>query len=190
MKTDKLEKFVIDNRDEFDDLEPNPAIWDKIQKKQPKTVKLNWTKVLVRVAAVVVIFVSSYYFHDFMDNRSSVKNLVTETTSKEGIEQYQELIEAEVYYTSMIDSKKEEIFMLAASNPQLREDINNELVDLDEDFRSLKEDLEDNADNEEVIVAMIQNYRLKLRILEETLIQLQQTNNEKTKNNEDKKVLL
>jgi len=190
MKTDKLEKFVIDNRDEFDDLEPNPAIWDKIQKKQPRTVKLNWKKALVRVAAVVVIFVTSYYFHDFMDNRNSDKNLVTETTSTEGVEQYQELIEAEVYYTSMIDSKKEEIFMLAASNPQLREDINNELVDLDEDFRSLKEDLEDNADNEEVIVAMIQNYRLKLRILEETLIQLQQTNNENSKNNEDNKVLL
>lgn len=189
MKTDKLEKFIFENRNEFDDLEPNPAIWNKIQKKESKTVQLNWTNILVRVAAVVVIFVSSYYFHDFMDNRSSDKKLASETTT-DGDQQYHELIEAEVYYTSMIDSKKEEIFMLAASKPQLREEINNELVDLDEDFRSLKEDLKDNADNEEVIVAMIQNYRLKLRILEETLIQLQHSNNEKSKNNEDNKVLL
>lgn len=190
MKTDKLEKFVIDNRNDFDDLEPNPAIWDKIQKKQPKKIELKWTKILVRVAAVIVIFVSSYYFHDFMDGRSTDKKLASETTATEGSEQYHELIEAEVYYTSMIDSKKEEIFMLAASKPHLREEINNELVDLDEDFRSLKEDLKDNADNEEVIVAMIQNYRLKLRILEETLIQLQHSNNENSKNDEDNKVLL
>jgi hypothetical protein len=190
MKTDKLEKFVIDHRSDFDDLEPNPAIWDKIQKKQPKKIELNWTNILVRVAAVIVIFVSSYYFHDFMNRRGVDTNLATETKSTDGEQQYHELIEAEVYYTSMIDSKKEEIFMLAASKPQLREEINNELTDLDEDFRSLKEDLKDNADNEEVIVAMIQNYRLKLRILEETLIQLQQSNNEKSKNNEDNKVLL
>lgn len=190
MKTDKLEKFVIDHRDEFDNLEPNPAIWDKIQKKQPKKIALNWTNILVRVAAVIVIFISSYYFHDFMANRSPDKNLASETTLTEGSEQYHELIEAEVYYTSMIDSKKEEIFMLAASKPQLREELNNELVDLDEDFRKLKEDLKDNADNEEVIIAMIQNYRLKLRILEETLAQLQHSNNEKSKNNEDNKVLL
>ena len=39
-------------------------------------------------------------------------------------------------------------------------------------FKSLKEDLKDNADNEEVVFAMIQNYRLKLDILEEILLQL------------------
>ena len=190
MKTDKLERFVIDHRDEFDDLEPNTAIWDKIQKKEPKTVKLKWTTILARVAAVVVIFVASYYFHDYMDNRTTNNILVADTKSNEETEKYHELLEAEVYYTSIIDAKREEIYMLAASKPQLRAEINDELVELDEDFRNLKEDLKDNADNEEVIIAMIQNYRIKLRILEETLIQLRETNNENSNNDENKKVLL
>jgi septal ring factor EnvC (AmiA/AmiB activator) len=139
---------------------------------------------------VVVIFISSYYFHDFIQNRNSGKNLAADETVTKEQEQYRDLIEAEVYYTSMIESKKEEIFTLAASQPLLRDEINNELVELDEDFRNLKEDLNDNADNEEVIAAMIQNYRLKLRILEETLEHLQQSNNEKSTKNEDIKVLL
>ena len=190
MKTDKLEKFVRDHRDEFDDLEPSPALWEKINPKQPKVIHIDWKRVMIRVAAVVVIFISSYYFHDFVQNRNSEKNLAADEAVSKDREKYSELMEAEMYYTSMIDSKKEEIFMLAASEPQLREEITNELVELDEDFRNLKEDLNDNADNEEVIAAMIQNYRLKLRILEETLEQLQQSNNEKSTDNENNQVLL
>ena len=74
MKTDKLEQFIIDNRNEFDDLEPNPAIWDKIQKREPKTVELNWTKVLVGAAAVAVIFVSSYIFFDYINKQNIIWN--------------------------------------------------------------------------------------------------------------------
>ena len=51
-----------------------------------------------------------------------------------------------------------------------------ELVDLDQVYNDLKEDLKDNAANEEVIEAMIQNYRLKLDILEEMLVVLKQSN--------------
>ena len=39
----------------------------------------------------------------------------------------------------------------------------------------LKDDLNDNADNDEVIQAMIQNYRIKLEILEEMLNQIKST---------------
>lgn len=190
MKTDKLEKFVIDHRADFDDLEPNPALWEKINPQQPRVVHINWKRVLTQAAAVVVIFVASYYFHDFMQNRNHASNMATNETATEGHKQMRELMEAEVYYTSMIDSKKEEIFTLAASQPLLRDEINDELMELDEDFRNLKEDLNDNADNEEVIAAMIQNYRLKLRILEETLEQLQESKNEKSTKNENTKVLL
>ncbi len=62
MKTDKLEKFILDNRDQFDTMEPSPGLWQKIEQPQAKKIGLNWTSMLVRVAAVVVIFVSSYIF--------------------------------------------------------------------------------------------------------------------------------
>ena len=91
-----------------------------------------------------------------------------------------ELIEAEAYYSSLISIKKEEVFRLTASNPEVRHEIDMEMVDLDRVFSELKEDLKDNADNEEVIEAMIQNYRVKLDILEEMLLELKQTNESQT----------
>ena len=86
-----------------------------------------------------------------------------------------ELIEAEAYYTSQINMRKEEVFRLTVNAPDVQKEINTELVEMDKVFEVLKEDLKDNADNEEVIEAMIQNYRLKLDILEEMLYRLKQT---------------
>jgi uncharacterized protein YqiB (DUF1249 family) len=83
----------------------------------------------------------------------------------------------------MISQKQEEIFRLTASNPDIRHEIDMEMVDLDKVYAELKEDLKDNAHNEEVIEAMIQNYRLKLDILEEMLYQLKES--QESQNNEE-----
>jgi hypothetical protein len=179
MKTDKLERFIIDHRDEFDDLEPNPAIWQKIEQRQPKTVELNWTKILVRAAAVVVIFVSSYIFIDYLANQEGRQMADVEAADPNDSGIYQDLMEAEYYYSSQIAYQKEEFYRLAGDNAALREEINIELSDLDRIYRELKEDLKDNADNQEVVEAMIQNYRLKLEILEEILRQLKSANENK-----------
>lgn len=185
MKTDKLEKFVIDNRDDFDDLEPSPAIWDKIQKKEPKTVELNWTKILVRAAAVVVMFVSSYIFIDYLGKQTPGPIMAdTEVVDPADAKIFQDLREADFYYSSMIEQRRDEFYQLAGNDAPLRNEINIELTELDNIFRELKEDLKDNADNEEVVVAMIQNYRLKLEILEEILEQLEPAN-ENEKDDED-----
>ena len=68
----------------------------------------------------------------------------------------------------------------------MREEIQNELKELDKEFRLLKEDLKDNADNEEIIAAMIQNYRLKLSILQDMMFQLQEVKKEKENKDEIK----
>lgn len=181
MKTDKLEKFIIENRNDFDDLVPDPAIFNRIQKREPETISLNWTKVLVRVAAVMVIAVTSYIFIDYMVKEDQSTMLVEkETIDPNDAEMVQELVEAEYYYSARINERKEEFYCLTANNTGLRDDINLELVELDHVFKDLKEDLKDNADNEEVVFAMIQNYRIKLEILEEILEQLRsaETNND------------
>ena len=173
MKTDKFEKFISQHRSEFDDLVPDPAIWDKIQKREPEKTSLNWTKILVRAAAIVVIFVSSYIFFDYLSIKNQAPKLAEEEMlDPEGAGMIQELLEAEYYYTSKIEEKKEVFYCLTTNNTGLRDDVNTELVELDQVYNDLKEDLKDNADNEEVIFAMIQNYRLKLEILDEILKQL------------------
>jgi len=177
MKTDKLERFILDNREGFDTFEPSQDVWKKIKKPEKKSISLNWKTIAIRAAAVVVIFISSYYFHDFMNSKNTT--VVAESNSIEENPLYKNLIEAELYYSAEINYKKKEFFRLTNNSPALQKAISMELSDLDVLFKDLKEDLNDNADNHEVIEAMIQNYRIKLEILEDMLNQIkpEQKNN-------------
>ena len=123
-----------------------------------------------------MIFTASYFFHDYMASRKQSNARQLSEMNEEASPIVRELIEAEAYYSAQINQKKDEVFRLTASNPEVRHEIDMELVDLDQVYSELKEDLKDNAANEEVIEAMIQNYRLKLEILEEMLMVLKQTN--------------
>ncbi len=176
MSPDKLEKYILDHREQFDDMEPDPAVWERVDTRKSPVIGINWKNIAWKAAAVAAIFIASYFFHDYMASRNQPSGILIGKNARETSPIARELIEAEAYYSSQINMKKEEVFRLTASNPEVRTEVNSEMVDLDRVFSELKQDLKDNADNEEVIEAMIQNYRLKLDILEDMLLQLKQSN--------------
>ena len=182
MSPDKLEKYILDHREQFDDQEPDPALWEKVDTRKAPVIRINWKDITWKAAAVAAIFVASYFFHDYMASRNQSSQKLMGKNAEAASPMVRELIEAEAYYSSQIDMKKDEVFRLTASNPDVRREIDMEMVDLDRVYSELKDDLRDNADNEEVIEAMIQNYRLKLDILEEMLLQLNQSNESQNEN--------
>jgi hypothetical protein len=191
MNPDKLEKYILDHRGSFDDLEPDPSVWDRVEKPKAPVIRINWKDIAWKAAAVVAIFTASYFFHDYMASRNQSIEKQMSRNIKNASPIVKELIEAEAYYSSQISMKQDEIFRLTTTNPEVRHEINMEMVDLDRVYSELKEDLKDNADNEEVIEAMIQNYRLKLDILEEMLVQLKQSDeSQNTKDHEKPAVAL
>jgi len=183
MSRDKLEKFIIDNRDEFDEFKPAPGLFDGIETRNPRIVSINWNSVMWKAAAVVGIFIGSYFFHDWVDNSSENVQVVATDQTDESSEIVKMLIEAEAFYTAQIDTRKEEFYLLASDQPDVKDEIDYELVELDAVYAELKQDLKDNADNKEVIEAMIQNYRIKLDILESVLTQLHKAKNVEKENN-------
>jgi hypothetical protein len=190
MTSDKLEQFILDNRDGFDDLNPSPDSWDKIKADIKPVRHINWTGRLVRLAAAVVIFVSSYIFIDYTLNSNGNTELQAGDSMLEIYENIPVLVEARAYYSSQINQMENEVYRLAGTDSPISKDIKIEFEELDEVFNELKIDLKDDAANEDVIEAMIQNYRIKLQILEEILIQLKNADEQNTEDHEDKKVLL
>lgn len=177
MKPDKLERFILDNKEGFGPPMPVPDVWDKIQKRTPKKEAIfHWKLVLSRAAAVVAIFITSYYFHAYRSEINSAELRSNTEVIANNDPLYLELIEAELYYTSQIKYKKSELFSLTKDAPTLQKDVTRDLSELDIILRELKTDLKDNADNQEVIEAMIQNYMLKLEILEDMLEQIRPSN--------------
>lgn len=192
MKTDQLEKFVLNHREAFDEMEPSPEIWSRIAAPQATPATRNRhisvKTVMLRVAAVVVIFVSSYYFHAFVNNSNTSQMANQSAVSHEDQQLINQMMESKAYYTSLISTKTDEVYLLAANKPLLRDEIQEELKELDQEFLRLQNDLLDNTDSEEIIAAMIQNYRLKLQILEDTRMQLQAQKLEKNNSHENKRV--
>jgi len=79
--------------------------------------------------------------------------------------------EAELFYQQQIDNMTVMVKQVTDD-----EEILYDLEEMDKAFAELKEDLKDNADNAEVIEAMMNHYRLKLQILEQMLEEIQERN--------------
>ena len=94
------------------------------------------------------------------------------------------LQEAETYYTSLVNQKMDELKPIMANCPSLREELNIDMSELDSVYVELKADLRDNMANQEVVEAIIENYRLKIRILEDLLTEMD-PNEEECISNED-----
>jgi hypothetical protein len=173
---DNLEKFILKNREEFDIHEPGKEIWNKIEKNIRPRRTINWRMAIGRAAAVILIFAASYMVHDIIDGRN--RDIVRTGTKKEKELVIPELKEAEVYYSNLINDKLQEIKPMLSDNPMLEKEIRYDLHQLDSVYAGLKNDLRDNIANQEVIEAMIQNYRLRLSILEDVLSQLKPEKND------------
>lgn len=176
MKTDELEKFVNENREGFDEFTPDPAIWAQIQKNTTKVKTFSIYKLMLRVAAVVVIFVSSYLFHDYR-SESKRSALLMKQADQSQLEEARNFFEAKAYYASLIGNREKEVFDLIEEYPEIKQEIKEEFKEVDQELSALQKDLKDGAMNQVIIEAMIQKYRLKLSILEEVLSALSEDQN-------------
>jgi len=166
---DKLKEYIAAHREEFDSREPDPGIWEKIEADIRVRPGIKWRVILARAAAVVLIFAASYAVNEFI-HRSNSKSTGGDRSvaSKKG-NTIPGLSEAEAYYTSLVNQKLDELKPIMANCPSLREELNVDMSELDSVYVDLKADLKDNMANQEVIEAIIENYRLKIRILEDLL---------------------
>ena len=161
---DKLEKFISNHREEFDVYEPSTDVWEKINPEGSVSKRsYSW---IWKAAIILVVIGASYLVDKQIRNNGNLAGAKQESVIPE-------LAEAEKYYTGLITTKMNEVQPYLSSYPEIKKDLRMELAELDKIYKGLKNDLKDNVSNEEVIKAMIQNFRLKLQLLEEIQRQLQ-----------------
>ena len=163
---DRLEEFISENRDQFDLYEPETRIWTGIESTiHQKRTTLGWKGIMWRAAAVIIIFAASFLLQEYLHFRKDQL-----ATQKEDLyREIPELYEADIYYTSLLEEKIRQVEPLLSGHPELGETLNQDLSELDGIYYELQQDLRDNIANDEVVEAMIQNYMLKIQILEDLL---------------------
>ena len=181
---DQLKKHIDINREEFEIYETDfETIWSDVETKLPgdpnnhkdHSLKYVWVRsaaMLALAAFVSVFLIWQGASNDFnvAVNKSNWKKVAPE------------LVEVEGYYSVLINEKLQ---ILKASNSDAVPSIIADLKELDVAFKELKNDLKDQANNEEVVNAMIRHYRIKLQILEEVLEEIQSKKNENNSDEEN-----
>jgi hypothetical protein len=175
---DGLEEFVSSHRNEFDDEAPSSGVWENLASEvasqkaaQPKLIPLR-KAVVYGAAAVAVVAFGLFYL--LKEKQSAVVAEVPEVAIE--IDGYQlsdispELAEVEGYYVTRVNQNLQRLNDLNV-DPMLLEEIDF----LDEEFNQLKSEMGESVNNDQIIEAMIDNYRLKLEILEAMLIELENT---------------
>ena len=180
MKKDRLEEYIKNHRDEFDQDSPPPMVWMNIEKNLDKeqnkdvVVKQTSTPIIMRImqiAAMFVVVMGVGLLIGLQINNGN-KNAFSSP-------QLQEFVEAEKHYSKEIDKMWQ---VVNASSFDEKESIQEDLNALDAVYNELKNELlsNPNANTDYVVNAMINNYRAKIDILETVLMEYQM---EKTNNN-------
>ena len=169
MKVDKLKDRVAENKADFEVYQVDAeGLWGNIEKDLNKRRRLNPWKVYSRVAAAVVMTIGISWIVFAYNGESYSEGFALHDLSPE-------LAETEFFYSQQVEEKMQ---LIKSSNNLIDPEVMDNLAMLDSAYQELKMDLKDNAANEEVIDAMIMNYRIKLQLLEQILSEIKKHDNE------------
>ena len=180
---DRLEKFIIDHRSEFDHDDPPQEIWERISREvkavenKEKIRGLNTFGWVWKVAAVVFFVMTVYLSVDKFSQLESNSLVVSNDSG------FDEFLNAEQYYNGIIEVKQQELNKALPKETDLNFDFNKDVAELDSMYLLLKEDFKFNND-EHVIDAMIFNLRLRIEILDRQLQIIKNLNTLEERKNE------
>lgn len=166
MGKNDLKNFIDVNREAFEVYDYLPDDWQSIaekldQSKQVKRSVIIPLRYVWRAAAIIIFVLGGAFYMSWINWKTQTHDMMMSA----------ELQEAEYYYNDLIAIKVAEISRL---DRRAEQEVFRNMEVLDQAFLELKRDLRDNADNEEVVHAMIDNYKIKLEILEQIIKQLEQ----------------
>ncbi|MDX5418882.1 MAG: hypothetical protein LPK09_06680 [Hymenobacteraceae bacterium] len=191
---DRLKDFVSENREDFDVFEPRPELWQEIcsemkaqaaqvkeTRKEGKVISINFGERLnfstdflfMRVAATIVLLLACGITLWMVKQNSPAAN-GTIAAASEQVQLSQiapELAEVEVYYTSQINKKREELsdYDMKVLGLDEARSIDRELARLDSSYTQLKTQLYTTPNTDQVMGAMIQNLQIRIEVLNRQL---------------------
>jgi hypothetical protein len=177
---ERLENFIRDNKKEFDQFDPPAAVWEKIEKqldekrlnsssagnKAEKVVRLSF---LLKVAATVIIVLGAgLWGYQYQKKESADLSNIDPQLAKQ-----------QVYYASVIETKRRELKQIEKEEPQLYSEFSSEIRKMETSYQKLKSDLPGSPNQEETVKAMIRNLQIQTELLNQQLNIIQQINNVK-----------
>jgi hypothetical protein len=180
---DKLEEHIRKNREDLDRYSPSSLSWKRIRRKikNGKTPARNW----ISIAAMIIVILGTALVFIKSDTLRTGMGFAKRAGSTE-TPQNTLLRETEIYYNNLVNSIYTEAKPLLTANPEIQKELVTDISRLDSICSDIKKDLKDNVANQDVVEALIQNYRIKILLLEDmlTILKENENNPEKEKSHE------
>ncbi len=163
---DRLEEYIRKNREDLDRHTPSQAVWNRINRNMRKG-RINRTRWMTAAAMIIVIFTTAALFYLGEDKRNF--GVINRNEDALIMKANPGLKETEIYYNNLVHNLYSEATPLLTGYPDLEKELLSDMSQLDSICTDIKKDLKDNVANQEVIEALINNYRIKIHILEDML---------------------
>lgn len=216
-----LEKFILENRENFDGDIPDQRIWEKINERMNPEAEKNasvhstpFKRWMAAAAAVLLIAVSGSLYYSLNKNKlqpsiagkadrrgvspdhqsavnppadssaqiaktiPDIQQKKIQDTQNQGTPDNSEKTSPDnenadskemFYYAKLIELKHEELKTLEKDEPLLYRQFSGDVQKLDSVYHTLKTQLPNNSNREQVIEAMISNLQLQIGLLNKQL---------------------
>jgi hypothetical protein len=189
----RLEKFIRDNRDAFDDEMPSAALWQKlgtaVPSKQPPVVSLNPVVKWSMAASVLLLTIVSVFLLTRKTDAPGIPaaTINSDTATGDIAAAMPEAAVEVSQFAKLIALKQEELKVLSKEQPELYQTFAADINQLDSLYRTLKLQLNAASNREMLIEAMIQNLQLQLKVLNQQLHIIHQVKQSKKYSHEKNK---
>lgn len=175
---DKLEELIQKNREDLDRYRPSSRVWRKINHRINNN-RLTTRQILSIAAMFIVILATSVVI--FRSGLLHTGAAGLKTGVSKGESGNTRLKETEIYYNNLVNQLYREAKPMLTGNPEIQKELSSDISHIDSICVEIKRDLKDNVANQDVVEALIQNYRIKIEILEEMLSVLKENENNPSK---------
>jgi hypothetical protein len=192
--SDALKKFIETNREAFEQEEPSPELWNKLEHKLEKannvpllSIKSGLWSVLIAASLLVAVSVLTFRNRQVSEeggNAVASKQIpegssatAPDTQNNHAGQPAQtiqtggdSLYSQELYhFTQIINIKFREIEKIKSAHPELYQRFSADIQKLDSNYQQLKQQLPGEANQEMVLKAMLQNLTLQVELINRQL---------------------
>ncbi len=167
---DDFEKYISDNAEAFNtERADRDNMWLQIntvlEADKTKVVPLYKRKLFLKIASsLMALMVITFFYTHFKPSIAKENQLASK-----------ELLEIDMHYKSLVNYQ----VALVQKNPKLSTADKNEFLsfmdELDAEYLALKKEMETNLDNEQVLEAIVANYKKRIELIEKLLERLNET---------------
>lgn len=171
---DNLEQFIKSEREAFDNKEPREKLWSRIESDlDSRQDRWGW---IWKAAVLVLIPLCGFLLWERGQNDQLAQDFPQTDVFVDP-----EFEETELYYSQLISQKKGIIEQFQVEDPNIKESFKLDISALDSLYLELKTELIETG-NTAVLEAMVNNLQLRMELLNQQLMileQIEHDNNEK-----------